>query len=262
MQVLTVISQKGGTGKTTLCGHLAVQAELAGNGPVALVDTDPQGSLSKWWNEREGSAPALSQTTAAHLQTELGNLKQQGFKLAIIDTPPAITPAIQAVISVSDLIIIPTRPSPHDVKTMGSTVDLADRSDKSFVFVINEAHPKEGITSDTAITLSQYGTVSPSIIHQRANFATSMVDGRTVMECTPDSESTREIEALWDYVNTRMEKIHKRAIFQHNPSTPRSFDRRQNPDRRQSSDRRLVSVMPPTRGGFGRRKSDKNIAKD
>ena len=46
MHVVAMVSRKGGSGKTTLAGHLAVEAERAGDGPVAVVDTDPQGSLS------------------------------------------------------------------------------------------------------------------------------------------------------------------------------------------------------------------------
>ena len=46
MKVIVLASQKGGVGKTTLSGNLAVAAELAGDGPAVLIDTDPQGSLS------------------------------------------------------------------------------------------------------------------------------------------------------------------------------------------------------------------------
>src|SRR5579864_7892320 len=113
MRVLAMASQKGGSGKTTLSGHLAVQAQLSGAGPVCLIDIDPQGSLADWWNEREAEMPAFAQTTVARLAADLEILRQQGFKLAMIDTPPAITMAIQSVIAVAELIVIPTRPSPH-----------------------------------------------------------------------------------------------------------------------------------------------------
>ena len=62
MRVLALASQKGGSGKTTLSGHLAVQAQLAGAGPVCLIDIDPQGSLADWWNERQDDMPAFAQT--------------------------------------------------------------------------------------------------------------------------------------------------------------------------------------------------------
>ena len=112
MRVLAMASQKGGSGKTTLSGHLAVQAQLAGAGPVVLIDIDPQGSLSDWWNERSDEYPAFAQTTVARLAADLEVLRQQGFKMAVIDTPPAITMAIQSVIQVAELIVIPTRPQP------------------------------------------------------------------------------------------------------------------------------------------------------
>ena len=67
VRVLALASQKGGSGKTTLSGHLAVQAQRSGAGPVVLIDIDPQGSLADWWNEREAEFPAFAQTTVARL---------------------------------------------------------------------------------------------------------------------------------------------------------------------------------------------------
>ena len=75
MRVLAMASQKGGSGKTTLSGHLAVQAQLAGAGPVCLIDIDPQGSLADWWNERTDDMPAFAQTTVARLSSDLEVLR-------------------------------------------------------------------------------------------------------------------------------------------------------------------------------------------
>lgn len=213
MRVLAMASQKGGSGKTTLSGHLAVQAQLAGSGPVVLIDIDPQGSLSDWWNERSGEYPAFAQTSVARLAADLEVLRQQGFKLAVIDTPPAITMAIQSVIQVAELIVIPTRPSPHDLRAVGATVDLCDRAGKPLIFVVNAATPKARITSEAAVALSQHGTVAPVTIHQRTDFAASMIDGRTVMEVDPNGRSSQEVAALWSYVSDRLEKNFRRTVF-------------------------------------------------
>lgn len=213
MRVLALASQKGGSGKTTLSGHLAVQAQLAGAGPVVLIDIDPQGSLADWWNEREADMPAFAQTTVARLQADLDSLRQQGFKLAVIDTPPAITMAIQSVISVAELIVIPTRPSPHDLRAAGATVDLCERAGKPLVFVVNAATPRAKITYEAAIALSQHGTVAPVTLHHRTDFAASMIDGRTVMEIDPKGKSSKEIEELWTYVADRLEKNFRRTVF-------------------------------------------------
>jgi len=213
MRVLAMASQKGGSGKTTLSGHLAVQAQRAGHGPVVLIDIDPQGSLADWWNERETEFPSFAQTTVARLGNDLELLRQQGFKLAVVDTPPAITMAIQSVIQVAELIVIPTRPSPHDLRAVGATVDLCERSGKPLLFVVNAATPKARITAEAAVALSQHGTVAPVTVHQRTDFASSMIDGRTVMELDPKGKSAAEIEALWSYVADRLEKNFRRTVF-------------------------------------------------
>lgn len=218
MRIIAFASQKGGSGKTTLSGHMAVAAQRAGVGPVVLVDTDPQGSLSAWWNEREGDSPAFAQTTVTRLAQDLEALQEQGFKLAIIDTPPAITLAIQAVVGVADLVVIPTRPSPHDLRAAGATVELIERASKPLVFVVNAATARARITAEAAVALSQHGTVAPVTVHNRTDFASSMTDGRTVMELKPESRSAAEMETLWTYLGERLERNFRRTVFQARPA--------------------------------------------
>jgi chromosome partitioning protein len=206
MIVIALASQKGGVGKTTLSGHLAVEAEARGEGPVALIDTDPQGSLALWWNERGEETPIFVQADLDTLPRQLAELDKLGIKVVIIDTPPAITENIRAVVAVSDLVIIPTRPSPHDLRAVGATVDLVEASGKPMVFVVNGATPRAKITADAAIALSQHGTVAPVRVHQRVDFAVSMIDGRTAQEMDSSSNSAREIAELWSYVVGRVSK--------------------------------------------------------
>ena len=207
MRVLTFASQKGGSGKTTLAGHIAVQAERDGAGPVALIDTDPQGSLSEWWNAREAETPWFAQTFISRLGEDLRKMAEAGVRLLVFDTPPAITTTIEHVIRVSDLVVIPTRPSPHDLRAAGATVDLVERSKGALVFVVNAAAPRARISAEAAIALSQHGTVSPVTIHQRTDFAASMIDGRTVMELPESNRAAREIVDLWDYLVDRLGRI-------------------------------------------------------
>lgn len=214
MRIVAFASQKGGSGKTTLSGHMAVAAQRAGFGPVVLIDTDPQGSLSDWWNERADDAPAFAHTTIARLSQDLDTLREEGFKLAIIDTPPAITTAIQAVVSIADLVVIPTRPSPHDLRAAGATVDLIERVNKPLVFVVNAATARARITAEAAIALSQHGTVAPVTVHNRTDFAASMTDGRTVMELNDASKSAKEMDELWQYLGERLERNFRRTVFQ------------------------------------------------
>jgi chromosome partitioning protein len=204
MHVIAIASQKGGSGKTTLAGHLAVEAERRGLGPVALIDTDPQGSLADWWNAREATTPAFVETAIARLGADLDRVRSAGTSLVLIDTPPAITATIVEVVRHADLVVIPVRPSPHDLGAAGATVDVVERLNKPLVFVINAASPRARITAEAAIALSQHGTLAPSIVHHRTDFAASMIDGRTVMELPKSERSSEEIAALWEYVYKRL----------------------------------------------------------
>ncbi len=213
MHVLVLASQKGGSGKTTLSGHLAVEAQSAGVGPVALIDTDPQGSLSHWWNARAAREPLFAKVGLFELGEALEQLERSGIRLAVIDTPPAITESISHVIGHADLVILPTRPSPHDLRAVGATVDIADRHGKPVLFVVNAATPRARITGEAAVALSQHGTVAPVTVHHRVDFAASMVDGRTVGEVTSRSASAREIRELWIYVQGRLARLKHDAAF-------------------------------------------------
>lgn len=204
MQVVAIASRKGGSGKTTLAGHLAVEAERQGVGPVAVMDIDPQGSLAEWWNERSAETPAFVNTTMERLAGDVARLREAGIRLLIVDTPPAITPAIRDVIALSDIVLIPTRPSPHDLRSVSATVAIVEDASRPLVFVLNGATPRARITNEAIVALSQHGPLAPSIIHQRVDFAASMTDGRTVMETALASRATEEIGRLWRYVAGRL----------------------------------------------------------
>jgi chromosome partitioning protein len=204
MDVVAIASRKGGSGKTTLAGHIAVQAELSGSGPVALVDVDPQGSLASWWNERRQPAPLFVQTEIDRLAADIERLRGLGIELVVIDTPPVLTSTMSEVVKVADLVAIPTRPSPHDIRSVGATVELVEHLGKPLVFIVNAATARARITNETVTILSRYGTLAPAIIHHRVAFASSMIDGRTVMEIPGETRSVEEIAGLWSYLSSRL----------------------------------------------------------
>ena len=209
MKTLVIASQKGGAGKTTIAAHIAVAAELAEAGPVVLIDTDPQGSLSDWWNTREAKTPALATATLAELPAKLQALQAAGVALAVIDTPPAITEAIRDVVKQADFVLIPTRPSPHDLRAVGQTVDIAREAKKPFAFCVTQAKPTARLTVQAVAALSAHGVVAPSIVHDRVDYAASMVDGRTVVETDAKGRSSAEIKELLSFVQAQMHEKKK-----------------------------------------------------
>jgi chromosome partitioning protein len=203
-RVIVVACQKGGSGKTTIAAHLAVQAGIAGQGPAVLVDTDPQGSLAQWRSARKEAAPALATAKLVDLAANPAELWSGKAAFAIIDTPPALTASIEQVIAIADLVLIPARPSPHDLRAIGATVAMARKAGKPFLFVLNGAAPRAHITAEAVAALSEHGRVAPVILHQRSDYAVSMIDGRTVMETAASGRSAQEIAELWEFVYPRI----------------------------------------------------------
>jgi chromosome partitioning protein len=206
MHILTIASQKGGAGKTTLSAHLAVAAERAGAGPVAIINTDPQGSLADWWNQRAAETPLFAAVNVARLAEHMSALRRQGVNLVVIDTPPALIDTIKAAITVADLVLIPARPSPHDLRAVGVIAEMAEQVSKLFCFVVNGAASRSRIALEARDALAQHGPVAPVILHQRIDFATSMIDGRTVGELNSQSRSSHELALLWNYVREHLRK--------------------------------------------------------
>ncbi len=209
-RVIVVNSQKGGTGKTTVTAHLAVEAAASGHGPIVLIDTDPQGSLAQWWaarNDEQAHRAGLStllKVTLDDLAGRLAELRRSSTNFVIIDTPPAHNMSIEKAISMADMVVIPARPSPHDLRAIGATVNMTRSLGKPYFFVVNGASPRSHITAEAIAALSEHGRVAPVILYQRTNFASSMIDGRTVMETLGPGRSAGEVAQLWEYLQVQM----------------------------------------------------------
>ena len=205
MLTLCLCSTKGGGGKTSMAAHLAVEAERQGQGPVAIIDTDPQASLARWWNLRQADTPAFVQTTMAGLPAQLEALRKAGYHLVVIDTPGADVSFTRSVLSHADLALIPSRPSPLDLGTLTKTVDMVEAEGKPLMFILNAVTPRTRVSTQAMMALSQHGPVA-AIVHQRTDYAASMTDGRVAAELDPSSRSATEIAELWRAVHQRLRK--------------------------------------------------------
>jgi chromosome partitioning protein len=138
------------------------------------------------------------------LEAKLAELRRDGVGVAIIDTPPALTASINGAIALADLVIIPARPSPHDLRAIGATVNMTRKAGKPFIFVVNGAAPRANITAEAVAALSEHGRVAPVILYQRTDYAASMIDGHTVLETATTSRSMQEIADLWKHIYGQM----------------------------------------------------------
>jgi len=211
MYVIIVNSQKGGSGKTTLSAHLAVEAERIGDGPVHIIDTDPQGSLARWHSIREAETPERSELPFDRLAEGLEVLKTRGVAYVIIDTAPVRSDEITDLLKLADLVLVPLKPSKQDAWSAATTVSTLKKEALNFMFVLNMVKPNARITAQTAAALSSHGQVSESFIGDRVAYITSIGEGLTAQEEEPGKLAAREITMLWSDIKDRLKAINSKS---------------------------------------------------
>jgi chromosome partitioning protein len=197
MKTILITSQKGGSGKTMLVAHLAVEAERIGDAPAWLIDTDRQATLTRWHERRKADTPQRGEIRLEKLTTGLATLAGKGAAYCFIDTAPTISDQTVSLIGLADLVVIPVRPSPSDLWAVTETVELVKDARRPFLFVITQAKSQATITAQAIAALSEHGRVAKAFIADRVAYAASMTGGDTAPEISPKGPGANEIAALW-----------------------------------------------------------------
>jgi chromosome partitioning protein len=197
MQTIIINSQKGGSGKTMLSAHLSTQAERDGDGPAYLIDTDPQGTLTKWHSLRVAEAPQRVEVPFTAIRKGLERLKERGASYCFVDTAPSREADVLSLLQLADLVIVPVQPSPSDIWSAAATFQLLKAERIPFVFVMTRTKTNASITAQSVALLSKFGEVAPTFVADRTGYAASMTDGRTAQELTPKGPAALEMAALW-----------------------------------------------------------------
>lgn len=206
MKTIVFAASKGGVGKTTLCAALSAYAGANTKKMVAMIDLDPQGSLTSWWNNRTADYPHLIETSAGGLAETLQAADAAGYTYMFIDTPPAHMKTIEAAIGVADYVLVPCQPSPVDIAAIGDTLSMIEDQGKSFAFVMNRVIPRTRIGEQAILLLANHGKVAGKPIAQRTPFATAMTDGRSAPEVDGGKQAEEEIGSLWTFVLSNLKK--------------------------------------------------------
>jgi chromosome partitioning protein len=197
MQTIVINSQKGGSGKTMLCKHLSVEADRAGDGPVFLIDTDPQATLTAWHAKREAETPARVDLPFDGLEKGLALIRSHGAAYCIIDTASGRLDIAAELFKLADLVIFPVQPSEDDLTAAPVTVQNLKQSGVPFVFVLTRMKPGTLITAQAAAILSKHGQVAETFVADRTGYKSPYAKGQTITEAEPKGPAAQELAALW-----------------------------------------------------------------
>ena len=204
-KVITIAQQKGGTGKTTLAVHLAMAFIKYHGLKVAIIDTDPQGSLGKWFmirSENKVSNENLTFKTASlwGAQYESKTLKND-HDIVIIDTPPKIEADARPSIEAADLVLIPMAASHVDFWATGAIAEMAKQAKKKILVQINRSNQRSKLINKTKDFIKSLDLSSTKIIiGNRQIYTSSMGEGKTAVEKQKKGNAIEEIKNLSEQI--------------------------------------------------------------
>ena len=204
MRSIAFLSQKGGSGKTTLAVHIAVAAEATGE-RVILIDADPQGSASAWSQARQENRPQIAKVAASGIGRAFERAEQERITLAVIDTAPHAVPGVDIIASAADFLLIPCRPSAFDIAAIAASVQVAKAADKPTAFILNACPTRAPEIEETREVLTNYGLpVAPVCLGDRRAFARAIATGRAVTEFEAQGKAAEEITKLWRWIRKQI----------------------------------------------------------
>lgn len=206
MQIISFVTQKGGSGKTTLAINCSVVAARK-NKKVLIIDMDRQGTAESWYQDRDSENPHLIKIEATELEKAIDLARAQKFDFVIIDTPGRDEPAQASAIRLADFCVVPCRPSPADMKATPPTVDTIRRLGKPAFFVLTQTPPRSFRIREAERGLSVLGTVCPIPIVSRAAYQDAQGAGLGVTEFDGEGKAAEEIQELWNWMQKKIGKI-------------------------------------------------------
>lgn len=209
MRVITLVTQKGGSGKSVLTFCLAVAAQQAGK-RVLILDMDPQGTSTAWYKDREAETPVLAGIASSELAEAVRKAADARYDFVFIDTPGRDEPVTTAAIRVADLCIVPCRPTSGDMKATPPTIATVNRLGKDAAFVLTQTPPRGSRITEARDGLSILGMVCPHQIGMRNSYQDAQAAGLGVTEFEPDGKAAEEIRNLWGWIVKKLGKINER----------------------------------------------------
>ncbi|TPE48496.1 ParA family protein [Amaricoccus solimangrovi] len=194
-KVVTFAQQKGGSGKTTALAHLATAWSMAGRS-VALVDLDPQASLSRWAEIRADPELTLVETKDYRASSDI-RAARKAHDYVLIDCPGAASTLLDSVIRDSDLIVAPCQPSAMDVWALGSVLDASRKARTELRILLNRVPPRHGSIEEVLGLLGDArALLLATQFGNRIAYGQAFLSGATANETQPRSTAAAEVAGL------------------------------------------------------------------
>lgn len=199
MRVLSLVSTKGGVGKTALAAALAVELD------AVLLDLDPQASACRWRDRREAEAPLVTDVAPARLRPTLDALEAQGVGTVVIDTPPRSETAALEATRAADLVVVPVRAQMVDLETLPAVQQLLDLAGRPAAVAVLVGVPARGARAAQARTVIEGAgvTVCPQVLVHRAAWGDASALGLTVTEYEPRGRAAGELRSVAAWLSER-----------------------------------------------------------
>lgn len=201
MPTVAIVSQKGGSGKTTLALHLATAAAYAGKQTV-VIDTDPQATAAAWADWRGDYLPEVITSPPARLARTIEKAQKNGIEVIVVDTPPHADAAAREAIKAADIVIVPSRPRAFDLHALEATAEMLGFVGKAGNVLMNGVPARATKMLEEAKTkVEALGMqVCPVMFGERAAFHRSSGGGEVAAEMDPNSKAANEVHELWKWV--------------------------------------------------------------
>jgi chromosome partitioning protein len=225
MRSIAFLTQKGGTGKTTLAASLAAAAANDGERVIAL-DLDAQGALTRW-SERRESANAPGRVIVEPLERDrlprlcaiLEGLAGVGFTLVVFDTPAGDNTTVRLVAERADLCLLPARPTCLDVDATAATFRAAFLAKRRAAFVFNQCPPirRSSRAAEAASGLTRLGVLAEPMLCTRMDYQDAIAKGLGVTEYARGGRAAQEMEALWRWARAQLDGAGRESSVEHHP---------------------------------------------
>jgi chromosome partitioning protein len=209
METIVIWNPKGGCGKSTATVHLALAAELLGDGPALICDVDDQGSTADWHNfrqEKKLKGPGYAPLRVATLKSQIAELDAAGAAYLFIDMKAGIGPNDDAILAEADRVLIPLNPKPADMLALNRKMPAVRKAGKPFTFLLSRCRHNLRTNSNTSAALGVLGHVVPTLMYEREIYSDTFGHGLTAFELEPTGAAANDVYAIWRELKQHLER--------------------------------------------------------